>query len=172
MEQEKIEKSSRGHLFVGHVLQRMQADTGFAAALRRADNPATEYQAWEHLAHWCDLDKIWDRMPFATVGAALARAKPGRNGHQSIGRALAACYDDGNQSDNAKSKLRRLLACDSTEEACRVLRPLLALMASKEKAHLDYGALLDDLLWLGERTKQRWAMDFFGRRGDDDRHGV
>jgi CRISPR system Cascade subunit CasB len=172
MEQEKKEKTSRGRSFVEYALQRMKDDSGFGAALRRADNPATEYQAWEHLASWCDLEKSWERVPFATVAAALARAKPVRNGHQPIGQALAACYDEGNQSDNAKSKLRRLLACDTVEEACRVLRPLLGLMASKEKSHLDYGSLLDDLLKFGEWTKQRWAMDFFGRRGDDDRLGV
>lgn len=172
MEKEKTEKASRGKAFVEYALGRMKEDTGFGAALRRADNPATEYQAWENLVPWCDLDKAWERLPFATIAAALARAKPERDGHQSLGRALAACYEDGNQSDNAKSKLRRLLACDSVEEACRVLRPLLSLMASKEKAHLDHGSLLDDLLWFGDRTKQRWAMDFFGRRGDDDRLGV
>lgn len=172
MEPEKKEKDSRGRAFVAYALQRMADDTGVGAALRRADSLATEYQAWEHLARWCDLDKTWDRLPFATIAAALARAKPTKDGHQSLGRALAACYDDGNQSDNAKSKLRRLLACDSVEEACRVLRPLLSLMASKEKARLNYGSLLDDLLWFGERTQQRWAMDFFGRRGDDDRDGV
>lgn len=169
MEQEKTEKSSRGHAFVEYVLQRMKEDTGFGAALRRADNPATEHQAWEHLARWCDLEKAWERLPFATIAAALARAKPARNGHQPIGQALAACYDDGNQSDNAKSKLRRLLACDTVEEACRVLRPLLGLMASKEKAQLDYGSLLDDLLKFGdgEWIKKRWAMGFFGKRGDE-----
>ena len=172
MEQEKKEKASRGSAFVAYVLPRMAADTGVGAALRRADNPATEYQAWEHLARWCDLDKTRERLPFATVAAALARVKPTKDGHQPLGRALAACYEDGNQSDNAKSKLRRLLACDSAEEACRVLRPLLGLMTSKGKSHLNYGSLLDDLLWFGERTKQRWAMDFFGRRGDDDRDGV
>ncbi len=166
MEQEQQEKASRGRSFVEHVLKRMTDDTGFGAALRRADNPATEHQAWEHLARWCDLEKGGERLPFATIGAALARAKPVRDGHQSIGRALAACYPEGNQSDNAKSKLRRLLACDTREEACRVLRPLLGLMASKE-AHLNHGSLLDDLLWFGEKTKQRWAMDFFGRGGDE-----
>ena len=172
MEDQKKEKASRGHSFVEYVLQRMKDDTGYGAALRRADNPATDYQAWEHLARWCDLDKAWERLPFETIAAALARAKPQQDGQQPIGRALAACYDDGNKSDNAKSKLRRLLACDSIEEVCRVLRPLLGLMASKGQAHLAYGALLDDLLRFGERTKQRWAMDFFGRREADDRLGV
>lgn len=172
MEQEQKEKASRGRSFVEHVLKRMKEDPGFGAALRRADNPATEYQAWEHLSRWCDLEKPKERWAFATVAASLARTKPGRDGNQSLGRALAACYPEGNQSDNAKSKLRRLLACDAGEEACRVLRPLLGLLASKETVRLDHGSLLDDLLWFGEKTKQRWAMEFFGKRGSDDRDGV
>ncbi|MDY0145222.1 MAG: type I-E CRISPR-associated protein Cse2/CasB, partial [Kiritimatiellia bacterium] len=63
MEDQQKEKASRGHSFVEYVLQRMEDDTGFGAALRRADNPATDYQAWEHLARWCDLDKAWERLP-------------------------------------------------------------------------------------------------------------
>ena len=43
---------------------------------------------------------------------------------------LAAC-DEAKDSDQAKAKLRRLLACDSAEEACRILRPLFSLINSR-----------------------------------------
>lgn len=164
METKTSEQKTRGQSFVVYALPRIQTDPGYGAALRRADNPATEYQAWEHLTTWCDLEKPWERLPYATIAAALARAKPVQNGNQRIGRAIAACFDEGNQSDNAKAKLRRLLACENVEEACQVLRPLLSFVASKENTRLNYAVLLDDLLWFGDRVRQRWATDFFAGR--------
>lgn len=161
---------SRGHAFVKYIIERIKNDNGFAASLRRADNPSTEYQSWEHLSKWCDLDKPWEVLPFATIAAAVAKVKPSRNGSMGIGQALVACYSDsgnnGRTSDSAKSKLRRLLACETAEEACRILRSLLQLVASRG-ASVDYGTLLDDLLWFSDKTKQRWAIGFYGRRVDD-----
>lgn len=161
-------KKSRGQNFVEYVLGRMKNDSAFGAALRRADNPATESQAWEYLASWCDLDKDWDRRPFETVAAAIAGAKPDIDGSFGIGKAIAACYEDGNTSDAAKSKLRRLLACNSVKEACVILRPLLSLIASRG-VRLNYGQLLNELIYFGdgEKAKVKWAVDFYGRRGND-----
>lgn len=161
-------KKSREQVFVEFVLARMKNDSAFGAALRRADNPATESQAWEHLARWCDIEKDWQWRPFATVSAAIAHAKPVTDGFLGIGKAIASCYDDGNKSDPAKSKLRRLLSCDSVKEACVVLRPLLSLIASRG-VRLCYGQLLNELLYFGdgEKIKVKWAVGFYGRREND-----
>ena len=156
-------KKTRGETFIDYVIGRLANDNAFGTALRRADNPATEYQAWEYLVHWCDIDKPWERYPYTTVVAALARAKPKRDGNLSIGRAIASCYDDGRNSDAAKSKLRRLLACDTSEEVCRILRSILRLIQSRGVS-IRYSSLLDELLWFGEKQKIKWAIDFFGRR--------
>ncbi|MGR3221420.1 MAG: type I-E CRISPR-associated protein Cse2/CasB [Candidatus Anammoxibacter sp.] len=164
-------KKGREHAFIEYVLGRMKNDNAFGAALRRADNPATEYQSWEYLTDWCDLEKAWERRPFATIASAIAHVKPVADGSLGIGKAITACYEDGNKSDAAKSKLRRLLACDSIEEACVVLRPLLNLIASRG-ARLSYGQLLNELLWFGDRIKVKWAVDFYGRRRDDDSDGA
>ena len=166
-------KKGREQAFIEYVLARMKNDNAFGAALRRADNPATEYQSWEYLAGWCDIDKAWERRPYATIASAIARAEPAADGSLGIGKAIAECYKDdgGNQSESAKSKLRRLLACDSTEEACVILRPLLSLISS-HGAHVGYGKLLNELLYFGEKTKEKWAVDFYGRRWDDDRVGA
>jgi CRISPR system Cascade subunit CasB len=174
METSKISKeNSRGAAFVAFVLKRMAQDTAVGAALRRADNPATEYQSWEYLAPWCDLDDSYKRTCIATVAAALARAKQSTDSPSSIGLVIANCYKpDGNQDDSAKRRLRRLLACDTGAEACQWVRPLLRL-ADSRGVHVNFGRLLDDLLYFGPKVKERWAMDFYGRKEEnDDRIGA
>lgn len=155
--------------FVDYIINRCQADNGLRAALKRADNPATEYQSWEVLAAFqINLEHENQRLPYATIAAAIARTKAEKNGTVKIGQAIARCYKDGNASDQAKAKLRRLLACDSVPEACRILRPLFSLIESRGNIVLDYASLLDDLLWFSHddsqlRIKARWAQDFYGK---------
>jgi len=155
--------------FVDYIINRCQSSNGLRAALKRADNPATEYQSWEVLAGFqIDLEYENQRMPYATLAAAIARAKVEKNGSAKIGSAIARCYEDGNVSDQAKAKLRRLLSCDAVPEVCRILRPLLSLIESKGNSALDYASLLDDLLWFGReesqlRIKARWAQEFYGK---------
>ncbi len=155
--------------FVDYIISRCQADNGLRAALKRADNPATEYQSWEVLAGFhVNLEFENQRLPHAAIAAAIARAKVEENGTVRIGRAIARCYEDGNASDQAKARLRRLLACDSVPEACRILRPLFSLIEAKGNIVLDYAALLKDLLWFNHdesqiRIKARWAQDFYGK---------
>jgi CRISPR system Cascade subunit CasB len=160
-------KNSRGAAFTAFVLNRLGSDTAFGAALRRADNPATEYQSWEYLAPWCDLDNGYERTCFATVAAGLARAKQSIDTPSGIGLAVAQSYKDGNKDDSAKSKLRRLLACDNGYEACHWVRPMLRLAESRG-VRLNFGRLLDDLLHFGTKVKERWAMDFYGRKEEKD----
>lgn len=165
-------KINRQAAFVEFVLKKLVYDTGFGAALRRADNPDTEYQSWEHLAKWCDLDNTCERTCFATVAAGLANAKKSIDTPSSIGSVIARCYPDGNQDDSAKRKLRRLLACDSSIEVCKWVRSLLRLADSKG-IRLNFGRLLDDLLYFGPRVKERWATDFYGKKEDlNDRIGT
>ena len=135
-------KPNKSEQFVKFIIELIHKDNGAAAALKRADNPATEYQSWEYLARFIDIDKDYERLPYATIASALAKAKAEQNGSVRIGEAITRCYEDGKDSEQAKVKLRRLLACDSVEEACRVLRPLFSLINSKAGIKLDYAALL------------------------------
>ena len=168
METETQPKKTRlGSAFVAFVLKRLPQDTAFGAALRRADNPDTEYQSWEHLAPWCDLDDSFKRVCFATVGAGLANSKQSSEGPASLGSAIARCYSDGNQDDSAKRKLRRLLACETSTEACHWVRPMLRLAGSRG-VQVNFGRLLDDLLFFGPKVKERWATDFYGKKGEKD----
>jgi CRISPR system Cascade subunit CasB len=160
-------RDSRSEAFVTFIIERMNKDKGVAAALRRADNPATEYQSWEQLAAFnIDLDKPYQRLPFAAIAAAIAKAKIEKNGTIGIGQALASCYEDGNNSDQAKAKLRRLLACESIEEVCRILRPLFSLIEAKCKLSLDFSRLLNEITkfhYNSQKIKARWAQNFYGR---------
>jgi len=177
MNQEIMDKTAfrknRSERFVESLIVRMQDDKAFAAKLRRADNSATEYQSWEILASFnINLEKPWERLPYALIAAALAKAKIEKNGESGLGQALAHCYDDdsqkGSDSDAAKIKLRRLLSCESIEELCQILRPTLSLILSKQKSSrdLNFASLLEDLLnFYGETQRQRikakWAQNFY-----------
>lgn len=165
-QQSEQKPASREERFVTGVLKVCSESKGKAARLRRADNPATEYQSWELLAYYgIDLEREWERLPFVTVAAAIAKAKTERNGSLGLGRAIAACYENGNSSDQAKARLRRLLACDDLDELCRILRPLFSLIDSKVGQGLDYIRLLKQLRSFPfdpQRIKAQWAQDFYG----------
>lgn len=168
------QQASREERFVAFVLDRSREDAGFAARLRRADNPDTEYQSWDILTSFgVSLERDAERLPFALVGAALCRFKPERDGVASLGEALRSCFEDednGAVANQGGARLRRLLACDSSEEACRIVRPMLALIAARTKKTLGFARLLNELLRFGgpfrERIKLRWAQDFYSGRKD------
>jgi CRISPR system Cascade subunit CasB len=159
---------SREQRFVETVIERCKSDKGLAARLRRADNPATEYQSWELLGSLgIDLENPYERLPFVTISSAIAKSKAESNGAMTLGRAIAACYDDGRESHQAKARLRRLLACTELAEVCRILRPVLTLINSKVGQPLDFVRLLRQLRFFtyesGQRTKTQWAQEFYGQ---------
>lgn len=171
----KAASSSREERFVHAVLKGITESKGFAARLRRADNPGTEYQSWDFLAaHNVNLESEDQRLPFVTIAAALAKTKAVQNGQISLGRALADCYDKGSESDPAKSRLRRLLACTDTPEVCRILRPILTLIASNTTRPLNFVRLLRQLRHFAadpQAIRAQWAQEFYGK-GDtaNDQH--
>lgn len=170
MEKTQETKQNKEQSFISFVIERCKKDKGFAAKLRRADNPSTEYQSWEILGPWVDLDNKFQRLPYATVGAAITRVKLEANGSLSLGKAIAMAYEEKGStaySDQAKARLRRLLACNDMEEACRIIRPVLTLIQSKVNQPLNYAKLLTELRYFGEKTKIRWAQDFYGQREND-----
>ena len=159
--------------FIQYIIQHCEKDKGFAALIKRADNPNTEYYSWEILARFTDLTNDYQRLPYAYIAAAIADGKIQHNGTQNIGRILAKCYDSpngaGNQEDQAKLRLRRLLACQNSVEACAVLRGLLSLIRAKSLAEqLDYAELLENLIYFNDTIKARWAMAFYRSEVGDE----
>lgn len=155
-------QADKAERFVTYVLRRGMEDTGFSARLRRADNPDTEYQSYEMLVKFgINIEHDFERLPYALVGASLARLKPSKDGTASLGKALKSCFTDGDQGD---VRLRRLLACNQLDELCRILRPLLVLIGSKNTQALCYSRLLKDLQYFNKNAqdiKRRWAQDYY-----------
>lgn len=158
-------EQTRARRFVAAVLDRCREDRGFAARLRRADNPDTEYYAYGELARFgIALEDDRERRPYAVVGASLSRSGRGQDGSLGLGEALRRCVESEEQGE---ARLRRMLSCRTTEEACRMLRPLLALVAARD-VPLCHAGLLEDLLaFHGDRGRRRvclrWAQEFYGR---------
>lgn len=153
---------------VQSVFLRMKSDSAFRAALKRADNPATEYQSWEYLADYgVQLDKDYVRLPYATVFAAMAKSGMESDGIYGLGQALCAAYDWDKESEPARSKLRRIIACSDVAELCSVLRSVLQFIASKN-VPVCYQNLLNDLIYFGdgERVKSKWAQQFYGTNSE------
>ena len=158
--------------FVDHILKfRKDDNKGALAALKCADNPAKEDKSWEYLGRFIDND--YDKFACFTIAAAIAKSGINENGEIGISQALAIRYKDegGNECDQAKIKLRRLLACDSSEEVCRVLRPLFNLINSKGAIQINYVALLKELLKFdidNQSVKSNWAKNFYRYRSLDE----
>lgn len=162
-------EQTRSRRFVAAILERCREDRGFAARLRRADNPDTEYYAYGVLASFgVALERDEERRPHAVVGASLSRSGSERDGSLSLGEALRGCVESEAQGE---ARLRRMLACRTTEEACRMLRPLLSLIAARNMP-LCHARLLDDLLAFRfdearRRVCLRWAQEFYGLTASD-----
>ena len=148
--------------FVAAVIARVKTDTAFRAVMSRADNPAFESAAWEYLIPYCNIEKDFERIPFALVGAAIARIRPENDGKAGLGSAFRAICGKDEDREREALRFRRLIACDSSLELCRILRPVLQYLASKG-ASVSFTRLLNDLLFWGQRTKIRWTTQFYGR---------
>lgn len=147
------------------IISRCLQDSAFRSALKKADNPDTEYQSWEYLAlYGVNLEFAERRYPFTTVFSAAARSGKSIDGYLKFGQALLHAYENDRDSMPAKSRLRRVLSCDTTEEVCIIIRPVLKFIAGKG-IPISYGLLLRDLKYFNvypEKTKASWAQQFFG----------
>jgi CRISPR system Cascade subunit CasB len=159
----------RSEAFVAWVLDHKD-DKGFRAKLRKADSDTTAHLSWELLVRWVDLEKSWERQPFSLIGSSLARTKLTSDGNLGLGeglRKLALQKAGEKELENSPeaARLRRLISCRDQEEVIGVLKPLLRYFTNKEIS-IRHAQLLDEILYFNtpssqERTKLRWAKDFY-----------
>ncbi|MCI6531122.1 MAG: type I-E CRISPR-associated protein Cse2/CasB [Mesosutterella sp.] len=150
---------------VKYLIERI-SDKGIAANLRQADNPVTSYKAWPTLIRGGIDIRRPDRDAYFVIAAALARGKVQQDGTQNLGEALKASFN-ADSENQGEPRLRRLLSCDTVDEACQILRPIIRLIQSRKKASLSYSRLLMDLKLFQfdayrDRVKETWAWNFYG----------
>ena len=162
-------ESEEKESLVQKIFLRLKTDSAFRAALKRADNPATEYKSWEYLADFgVNLENKNERLLYTTIFAAIAKSGRESDGNLEFGKALCAAYDWDKESAPARSKLRRVIACGDLAELCAVLRSILQFISSKNVS-ICYQKLLDDLRFFGsgEKAKSKWAAQFYNSDDND-----
>ncbi|MDP3187979.1 MAG: type I-E CRISPR-associated protein Cse2/CasB [Limnobacter sp.] len=173
----QVASPSKADAFIDYLCANLPKDKGAASRLRRADNPSTEHMSWEILAKFnIDLEKPYQRIPYALVAASLAKSKNLKSGSFRLGSALRLAFSEAQTSPNepaaqAVARLRRILSCSSTEELCRVLRPVLTLIQSRVSGDLDYARLLNQLLryhHAPEKVQAQIAQEFYSYSGNQE----
>lgn len=148
--------------FAAAVISRIKTDMAFRAVMSRADNPAFESAAWEYLIPYCNIENDHERIPFAMIGAAIARIRPETDGQAGLGAAFRSICGKDEERERESLRFRRLIACGSSQELCGVLRPVIQYLASKG-ASISFTQLLKDLLFWDQKTKIRWTAQFYDR---------
>lgn len=162
------QRNEKDRKIVERIMERMKDDNGMRAHLTRADNPDTEHYSYRYLAaYWGREDGARERIAkesYQTVCASIARRRVEQNGSRSLIKELHRNYaTDGLLDDKspAHARLRRILACRTSQEANECIRPLLRLIESKEGLSIDYVQLLQDLIYFGDRVREKWAKEFY-----------
>ncbi len=152
--------------FVTYICQKCQ-DRRIAAHLRRADAEDSNLTTLQVLlAFGIDISKKWQFLPFSMITAAIARGKCQKNGSISLASALRLCSKHSGDEEAMDRRLMQLLSCDDLERMSRCLRSTLSYVNSRMENHIDYAALLGDLIQFStpegrERVKRQWAKDFY-----------
>lgn len=165
------EVETRARRLVESLKQRRE-DRGFMADLRRGFNADTEHRAWPHVAPWCDLTNDRQRAIHTTVMAGFAsHPEHAEDGNLGVTLRRIAIGDGGESGlQSFEARFRRLLTCDTAEEAARQAGYVIRAAAAKG-VPVDYVALFKDLTYWGgpdNRVKLRWARGYWsGVRPDE-----
>ncbi len=158
---------------VGSVVSKLtewhKADDGAKFALLRHVFFDSPYRAWEVLRYFGP--QAIGNPVYETVTGCFAhhRSKewcpddPNMKNFGATCRKIAESRDDQpdkNDSRRFDARFRRLLSCDTRNDACEVVRQLVRLARSSE-VKANYRVLFLDLWWWGKRTKTEWAREYW-----------
>jgi CRISPR system Cascade subunit CasB len=135
-------------------LRRHKSDRGAMAQLRCALSPARRNRAWPLLG---ELDAIGDTVVETIAGLYATHPEETQTG--AIG---SLCRQLSAEHGTFEGRFRRLLSCSTREEVCEHLRPIVTTAKSKGRA-VNYWQLFVDLQYWGDKTRVRWAREFWGR---------
>ncbi|AUW07379.1 type I-E CRISPR-associated protein Cse2/CasB [Vibrio campbellii] len=168
---DRMTKYERCYSFVDYVKLNCRTNKRFASSLNHADyQSGTESNIWDLLCRFdVDIENDNERIPFILIGAAIARGDNHNIHTLPLGRAIYKSFPNGDEQGSAR--LRRLISCDTTEEVCNVLRPLLGLLQSKIKISINYAELLCQLIEYSnnpESVRMIWTNDFYRFRPEEE----
>ena len=156
---------NRYKAFIDYVINRSKNDNKFSSEIRRASNPTFEAGGWETLVQFnISLDFKHTRRAYLIMAAAAVQSKIAEDGTIGIGRALALSYAENQSDDQAKARLRRLLACTSLEDVNMVIRPMLTFVQSRKVTNLNYSGILkqlDGYHFDQDKVRAQWATEFY-----------
>ena len=135
-------------------LRRYRDDRGAMAALRCAMSPSRRQRAWPCLGRQAIGDRRYEMV------AALYATHPQETAAYGFGE---LCRRLSAEHNSFEGRFKRLLTCDTGEEAAEHVRPLVQAAKAAGKP-VNYAGLLADLLeWeRGDGVKVRWAREFWG----------
>lgn len=161
--------------FVSYVRNRSKNDNGYSAKMRKALSESTEYQSWDILSSWVDLENDRERKAYGLIGAFAAR-QVNEDGKLDLGGALNRVFvSKGGQGEIIDSgeagKLRRVVSCQNSEELISCLRPMLSFLSSNG-IELSLGRLLGEILYFDNPSVRediclRWTKSFFMRQKEE-----
>ena len=143
--------------FFNEIYSKVKADDrGFISVMRMADHPRLRYRVFGVLARNNILLDPRISLPYTVLGASIARTKSSADGELSLGEALRLAFRDRDPEDHAiQTRLRRLIACESSQELCQILPSTLRLIESRlDNKHLCYRKLYE-LITLFDFNLQR-----------------
>ncbi len=133
------------------LLRSHRHDRGAMSNLRCALNPTRRHRAWPLLARVGGIDD-----PATETIAGCYAHHPDETGEGNFGD---TCRRLAGPHKTFEARFQRFLACDR-EELCDRLRPVV-LAAKSRGIPINYEALLEDILWWGDRVRARWARAFW-----------